>query len=675
MESISSYQARRSYLDGEERELTQQQNRRRQIRRKVFLTLKIIIFLIIWIFFVVIMFIQPEHISNDQTLALEQHTLKVLNLHWQSKSNKVKVTLTGNLDMESTNFPRLATASHKHISVSVRIYNHLLNKTEYESDIWTVYLLKSDLTRTHLGTVRHLFNMKQLEVDTAALYHGDQKSLQITLLNPGRDILAFKMKVNTDPVEMNTGVIAAGVLLSALYIIIIAGLTDPTFAAVVLASTAIGMLCVLDDRPSVQTIVSWIDMHTLMLIFCMMVMVTIITETGIFGYVAVLAYRLSKGRHWLLVGLLCMISVLLSAFLELVTILMIMVPVVIRLCECMSLRTTTVLICVAIFSNIGGTLTPIGDPPNVIIATNTHVMGHGVDFSQFVIHMFPGVALSITAAWLYLYMVLRKTLQTGGAEQTKLKADLKKKREPSMFRITAATNYMETLDLMEAKYTLEDKPLLIKSSIAFIFALALFALHSLPVFSGATLAWTALMAVMLLLILYDTQDLSAVLIRVDWSMLLFFSALFVLIEACTELGLTDWLAEGLILIILSVDPKYQVVTSIVLILWMAALFSFFIESIPIVTMLIKLTIKVALSDRMNIPLLPMIWALSYGVCFAGNGTLFSTTANIAAAGIAKQHGYKITGYEFFKYGFPVTILTITIATIYLLIAHGIFTWH
>ncbi|EDW13372.1 P protein [Drosophila mojavensis] len=703
MDTSGTYKRRGSYFDDEELELTPEQERRRRIRRYIALIIKMVIFLIMWIFFVVNMCITSRTVVQERVVALEQKSIKYLDVTGKLKNNKIKVMLNGNFDKEVTNYPRLAADSQKYLSIRVRIFNINLNRTEQLSENWTVYLMKYAQRRSHLANVQKLFKLTPQYPDTpdiAALSAGDQYKIQVILKNSINDIFALKIKTNISPVELVYGVVAAGILLCSLYAVIILDITDPTFAAVLITSCAIGVLCIFDELPSMRKILSWIDIHTLALLFGMMIIVSIISETGVFGYIAVLAYRLSKGRAWLLVGLLCLISVILAGFLELVTILMIMVPVVIRLCECMSLRTTTVLICVAIFSNIGCALTPIGDPPTVLIATNAHVMSKGVDFSMFFIHMFPGVVLSLFAAWTYIYLILRKSLTHGAEEQTNNslrilakrmgegrappmmsmplanpKLSSKKYSETTVFRIMAASNYIETLAMMESKYKVQDKPLLIKCAICFLFAIVLWLLHSLPFFAGATLSWTALMASMLLLILYDSQDLTAVFMRIDWSMLLFFSALFVLIEVCAELGLIHWLAELAINIIANVDPQYQVVTSIMVVLWISAALSIFIENIPIATMLLRLTIQVALSERINIPLVPLVWALTYAICFGGNGSLYSTTANVAASSIANQHGYKITFYEFFKYGFPIMIITNSIASLYLLIAHGIFQWH
>jgi P protein len=120
-------------------------------------------------------------------------------------------------------------------------------------------------------------------------------------------------------------------------------------------------------------LVSWIDVETLLLLFSMMVIVAILSETGIFDYMAVLAYKVTGGRIWPLINTLCLFTALLSAFLDNVTVSLLMTPVSIRLCEVMELNAVPVLMAMVIYSNIGGTATAVGDPPNVIIASNQHV--------------------------------------------------------------------------------------------------------------------------------------------------------------------------------------------------------------------------------------------------------------------------------------------------------------
>ncbi|TDH08087.1 hypothetical protein EPR50_G00093930 [Perca flavescens] len=133
---------------------------------------------------------------------------------------------------------------------------------------------------------------------------------------------------------------------------------------------ALAALAVIGDRPSLVTVVEWIDYETLALLFGMMVLVAIFSETGFFDYCAVKAYQLSRGRVWPMIMILCLIAAILSAFLDNVTTMMLFTPVTIRLCEVLNLDPRHVLIAEVIFTNIGGAATAVGDPPNVIIVSN-----------------------------------------------------------------------------------------------------------------------------------------------------------------------------------------------------------------------------------------------------------------------------------------------------------------
>lgn len=122
-----------------------------------------------------------------------------------------------------------------------------------------------------------------------------------------------------------------------------------------------------------STIMSWIDVETLLLLFGMMILVAILSETGVFDYLAVYAYKITNGHVWPLINCLCLFTAVLSSFLDNVTTVLLMTPVTIRLCEVMCLNPVPILMCMVIYSNIGGALTPVGDPPNVIIASNSYI--------------------------------------------------------------------------------------------------------------------------------------------------------------------------------------------------------------------------------------------------------------------------------------------------------------
>ncbi|KAH8404405.1 hypothetical protein KR222_011026 [Zaprionus bogoriensis] len=228
---------------------------------------------------------------------------------------------------------------------------------------------------------------------------------------------------------------------------------------------------------------------------------------------------------------------------------------------------------------------------------------------------------------------------------------------------------------MKTKYKIHQKGLLIKCGIAFAFVLSLFLLHSLPSFAGVTLSWAAVLAALLLLILIDKSDVDSILNKVEWSTLIFFAALFVLMEATVAMGLIDFMGEMTINTILSVDESYRCAVSIIMVMWITAIASAFVDNIPAATMMLKLTIKLATTAKLNLSLSPLIWALSYGACFGGNGSLIAASANIVMAGVATQYGYNVKFNQFLFIGLPIMLATVSLATLYLLFAHCILKWH
>lgn len=182
-----------------------------------------------------------------------------------------------------------------------------------------------------------------------------------------------KFTYDSTPIDKETGVIYAAIVLLGLYVLIIWEIVNRTFAAMIASTLAIGVLAAMDERPSMPKLISWIDVETLLLLFGMMIMVAILSETGIFDFLAVYAYQVTNGRVWPLINCLCIFTAVLSSFLDNVTTVLLMTPVTIRLCEVMELNPVPVLMSMVIYSNVGGTLTPVGDPPNVIIASNSYI--------------------------------------------------------------------------------------------------------------------------------------------------------------------------------------------------------------------------------------------------------------------------------------------------------------
>ncbi|KAM8717356.1 hypothetical protein ACLKA7_004107 [Drosophila subpalustris] len=452
--------------------------------------------------------------------------------------------------------------------------------------------------------------------------------LKVSLLNLYNESTGMSVTIEPNPIDTTQGIIFGFLLLSFLYTLMMLDITDRTFAAILTATAAIGVLSLMNSRPHLETIISWIDVETLMLLFGMMVMVGILSDTGVFDYVSVFAYQLSRGKIWFLIFYLCMFTGFLSAFFDNVSMVLLMVPVTIRLCEILRLNTIFVVISIAIFANIGGTLTPVGDPPNVITATNFFVSANGIHFLNFTLHMFPGVMVSNLLAFLMLYLMGRNNLVASNeagllrsirslekqlnSNNQNIRKRIDELKDRLKYEIGEnSKNFQETLADMKEKCRIKDKTLLIKCCICFGFAICMFFFHSFPFMPGMKICWAAMLGALLLIILADKPYFDFILKRVDWSTLIFFASLFIFVESLVKMGLIDWVGESTISVILSVEKNYQLAVAILLVLWVSALTSAFVDNIPITTMMLKVTINLATNSDLALPLPPLIWALSF----------------------------------------------------------------
>ncbi|XP_068140271.1 P protein-like [Drosophila tropicalis] len=661
--------------------LTEEQGKGRDTWDLICTGVKISILLIIWLFFTVVLIIKKPQVLEEFLVSVEPNKLYANDI--TSPSKAIEVKLRGRIDIDIMHDPSNATKNSSSLIVWLQHVDVVSMETSWQSELWQVYLLET--VTKEMTLAKYLFQVPQMETKV-------QKGLQLAIATTSMHAESMIIVVNSAPINKNLGVICAIILILFLYTLVIWDILDRTLAALITTSAAIAVLGLLDARPSLRTIMSWIDIDTLMLLFGMMIMVAIFAETGAFDYIAVMSYRCSKGHAGRMMFFLCLFSAFLSAFLDNVTMVLLMVPLTIRLCEVMSLRPTSSLILIAIFTNIGGTLTPVGDPPNVILATNEFVIHHGIDFFNFTLHMLPGVLLGLIVSLILLYVMLHQKilmakspnqLSTGELDE-RMSADIRRRTEELTLRYSnrrnsrffrPVPNFEETLAELEIRYKIRNKPLLIKCCIAIGFAIVLFFTNAVPFMKGARLPWIAVLADLLLLILANFKDMQVLLLKVEWSTLLFFASLFILTEILVVLGLIEWICAQTVSVILSVSEKYQLTVAITLVLWISAITSAFVDNIPITTMMLKLAIELDNDKSLHLPFPPLVWALAFGACFGGNGTLIGASANVVSAGLASQHGYKITFMEFLIIGFPLMISTVLVVWIYLLIAHSVFSWH
>ena len=392
------------------------------------------------------------------------------------------------------------------------------------------------------------------------------------------------------------------------------------------------MLMILFGIISQETAIHHIDFNTLGLLMGMMIIVNITSETGLFNFLAIWAAKKVKAKPVALLVALSIITAVCSALLDNVTTVLLTVPITFSITSQLKVDVKPYLMAQIISSNIGGTATLIGDPPNIMIGSAV-----GLSFMDFIQNM--------TLVSVVIFIVVQAVLVALYGSKLKTTPELQDK-----------------VMRLNAKSQIADKALLKKCLGVIFFTITLFTLHGALGLETATAALTG--AGLLLLLTYTRNEamIAKVLSKVEWLAIFFFAGLFVLVGALVETGVIKAMAaEALAL------TNGNVPMTAMLILWMSAIASAFIDNIPFVATLIPLIQDMGQMGLSNLE--PMWWSLALGACLGGNGTLIGASANVVVASLAAQHGKQISFIGFMKVAFPVMILTIIMANIYIWIWH------
>ena len=376
---------------------------------------------------------------------------------------------------------------------------------------------------------------------------------------------------------------------------------------------------------SIDEATSYVDINTIGVLVGMMLFVAVVKNSGLFEYVAIKAAKLTKGRPMAIMVVFAVITALLSAFLDNVTTVLLIGPMTIAITQMLEVNPIPYLLSQIMASNIGGTATLIGDPPNIMIGSAA-----GLSFMEFVINTGSVIVIIMAVTVLIYYFMYRS-------------------------RISVVRENMQKIMELDEDRSIKDKPLLIKSVIMTVVVVIGFVFHSQLQVESATVA---LFAAGFMLV-FGKQDAEEIILGVEWSTILFFIGLFVVVGGLQKSGVISSMAE----VMISFVGDNQAL-GIIIILWVSAIISSFLDNIPFVATLIPLILTM---ESSGVDVAPLWWALSLGACLGGNGTLIGASANVVLAGVSAKNGYPITFMQYTKVGFPLMLISIVISMVYLLL--------
>ena len=422
-------------------------------------------------------------------------------------------------------------------------------------------------------------------------------------------------------------------IFAAAYLFIASEKVDKTIAAMLGAGLMIAL-----GVAGFNDMLGKIDLNVLGLLIGMMVIVNIMATTGVFEYLAVKIARQTKGNGVLVVMEFLLATAFISAFMDNVTTVILMAPVTILITQLLRLPTVPILIMEAIFSNIGGTATLIGDPPNILIGASCNL-----SFNDFLINLTPVVLIVMAVTLGVVLLQMRKNLRT-------------------------APSAVAQVRLTEPKLAILEPARLSSSMWVFAFVLLGFFTSRLTGLEPGIIAICGAFVMALVCKI----ELSHMLEKVEWNTILFFSGLFMMVGALEIDGVFNSLGQWMIHM---TDGNFAL--TMMIILWGSAILSAVIDNIPLVISMIPLIqsivpifagqMGIAGSEELITAQIrePLFWALALGACLGGNGTLIGASANVVVCQIARKNRYPVTFWQFTRYGFPLMILSVAICSVYL----------
>ena len=370
---------------------------------------------------------------------------------------------------------------------------------------------------------------------------------------------------------------------------------------------------------------SHVDFNTLGVLFGMMLFVAVVKQSGLFEYLAIKTARIAKGDPWRIMVMFVLLTAVLSAFLDNVTTVLLIGPMTVTLCRILEINPIPFFLTEIMASNIGGTATLIGDPPNIMIGSAA-----GYTFADFIAVDAPIVCVILAIVIGVFYIMYGR------------KFDVSEENRARVMELNPADQ-------------IQDRRLLHQSLAVLACVVAGFMLHGALGIESSVVALSAAGA----LLLISGRSIEKALLNVEWTTLGFFAGLFIIVGGLVETGTVDALANALI----NVTGGNVFLTMLVL-LFASAVISSFLDNIPFVATMIPILIAM---EATGMDVTPLWWAVSLGACLGGNGTLIGASANVVLSDISAKNGHPISFMSYLKVGFPIMLLTVAIAAVYMII--------
>jgi Na+/H+ antiporter NhaD/arsenite permease-like protein len=375
----------------------------------------------------------------------------------------------------------------------------------------------------------------------------------------------------------------------------------------------------------------FVDWNVIFLILGMMIFMAMFSDTGVFGWLAFRAFRLARGNAWLLGVVLVLLTGVVSAFLNDVTAILLLVPLTVQIAETVGVHPFAYVIPEVLASNIGGAATIIGDPPSTIVGSHL-----GLGFTEYAVNMAP-VAVVCTVVLLALMTLFYRREFSGAGERL----------SPVL------------VSQLEAGARITDAPLLRKAGLVGLVTLILFFVGDVFALPPSVIA----LAGAAILVAWVRPDMHHMLREVDWTTLVFFIGIFILVGALDAAGVITWIAEAI-----GHAARGSLTLATVLMVWVSGVASGIVANIPFTAAVLPVAdfLTASISGAENQVL---YWALILGADLGGNATYLGSAPNIVAVGLLAQAGYRLSFGRFMRDGVPVTVATLLVATVWLLIRY------